>query len=128
MFLFSPEKLLVVLVVALVVLGPDKLPHAARQVSATWNAITSLRARLEAEARSAFPELPSFDAVAQAVRSPLSYLDGLVPEAGSTSDPVPVPGAPPDASTPTDMPRRVDLVGVKGPVPLAEATDGSELD
>jgi Sec-independent protein translocase protein TatA len=80
--LLSPEKLLVVLVVAVIVLGPDKLPRAARHVSSTWRMLRSLRARLEAEARSAFPDLPAFDSVAEAVRSPLAYLDRLAGEAG----------------------------------------------
>jgi Sec-independent protein translocase protein TatA len=32
MFNLGPEKLMMVLLVALIVLGPDKLPNAARQV------------------------------------------------------------------------------------------------
>lgn len=76
----SPEKLLIVLVVALVILGPDKLPGFARQISTTWRAVKSLRARLEEEARSLFPEMPPLDHLSQAVRSPLSYLDRLVTE------------------------------------------------
>ena len=80
MTLLSPEKLLIVLVVAVIVLGPEKLPRAARQMSSAWRTLKSLRARLESEARSAFPELPAFDTVAQAVRSPLAYLDHLAEE------------------------------------------------
>jgi hypothetical protein len=83
--LLSPEKLLFVLVVALVVLGPDTLPGAARRVSSTWRTIRALRARLEAEARTVFPDLPPFDSLTQAVRSPISYLDGLSSDAGVTT-------------------------------------------
>lgn len=32
----SPAKLLVILVIALVVLGPDKLPKVARQIGGLW--------------------------------------------------------------------------------------------
>ncbi len=85
MLLLSPEKLLFVLVVALVVLGPDTLPRAARQVSSTWRAIRALRARLEAEARTVFPDLPSFDSLTQAVRSPISYLNDLTSESDATT-------------------------------------------
>jgi len=77
MLSISPAKILVILVVALLVLGPDKLPGVARQIGAAWHDLRKLRTRLETEVRGAFPDLPSPQQVAQAVRSPLSYLDGL---------------------------------------------------
>lgn len=77
MLSLDPEKLLVVLLVALVVLGPDKLPRAARQAGAAWSQLRQWRARLEEEVRGSFPDLPSTDALTQAVRSPLSFLDRL---------------------------------------------------
>jgi len=77
MLSLSPAKILVILVVALLVLGPDKLPGVARQIGAVWHDLRKLRTRLETEVRGAFPDLPSPQQVAQAVRSPLSYLDGL---------------------------------------------------
>lgn len=76
MFL-DPAKLLVILIVALVVLGPDKLPTVARQLGSAWNEIRKFRERLETEVRGSFPDLPSTQQVAQAVRSPLSFLDQL---------------------------------------------------
>jgi sec-independent protein translocase protein TatB len=76
MFL-DPAKLLVILIVALVVLGPDKLPSVARQMGAAWGEIRRFRERLETEVRGAFPDLPSTHQVAQAVRSPLAFLDQL---------------------------------------------------
>src|SRR5579862_1023238 len=76
MFL-DPAKLLVILIVALVVLGPDKLPTVARQMGAAWGEIRRFRERLETEVRGTFPDLPSTHQVAQAVRSPLSFLDQL---------------------------------------------------
>ncbi|HUO48097.1 MAG TPA: twin-arginine translocase TatA/TatE family subunit [Acidimicrobiales bacterium] len=77
MLSLSPAKILVILVVALLVLGPDKLPGMARQIGALWHDLRNLRGRLETEVRGAFPDLPSPQQVAQAVRSPLTYLDGL---------------------------------------------------
>jgi sec-independent protein translocase protein TatB len=77
MLSLSPAKILVILVVALLVLGPDKLPGMARQIGAFWHDLRNLRGRLETEVRGAFPDLPSPQQVAQAVRSPLTYLDGL---------------------------------------------------
>jgi sec-independent protein translocase protein TatB len=76
MFL-DPAKLLVILIVALVVLGPDKLPGVARQMGAAWGEIRRFRQRLETEVRGTFPDLPSTHQVAQAVRSPLAFLDQL---------------------------------------------------
>jgi Sec-independent protein translocase protein TatA len=79
-FLFSPEKLLVILVVAMVVVGPDKLPRLAAQLGAFWRDLQRWRARLESETKSVFPDLPPFESIGHAVRSPLSYLDRLATE------------------------------------------------
>jgi sec-independent protein translocase protein TatB len=76
----SPVKILVVLVVALIVLGPDKLPQLARQLGAAWGDLRRFRARLESDVRGAFPDLPPTHEVAQAVRSPLAFLDRLADE------------------------------------------------
>jgi len=73
----SPAKILVILVIALIVLGPDKLPKVARQAGAAWHDLRRLRGKLESDMRGAFPDLPSPQQVAQAVRSPIAYLDGL---------------------------------------------------
>ena len=66
----SPAKLLIILVVALVVLGPDKLPKVAKQIGGLWGDFRKFRERLETDVRGSFPDLPSTDKIAQAVRSP----------------------------------------------------------
>jgi sec-independent protein translocase protein TatB len=73
----SPAKVLVILVVALIVLGPDKLPKVARQIGGLWGDFRRWRQRLESDVRGSFPDLPSTDQIAQAVRSPISFLDSL---------------------------------------------------
>ncbi len=73
----SPAKLLVILVVALVVLGPVKLPKVAKLIGGLWGDFRKFRERLESDVRGTFPDLPSTDTIAQAVRSPLSFLDNL---------------------------------------------------
>jgi sec-independent protein translocase protein TatB len=73
----SPAKVLVILVVALIVLGPDKLPKVARQIGGLWGDFQRFRERLESDVRGSFPDLPSTESIAQAVRSPLSFLDNL---------------------------------------------------
>ena len=81
----SPAKLLVILVVALVVLGPDKLPRVAKQIGGLWGDFRLFRQKLESEVRGNFPDLPSSQAITQAVRSPLSFLDNLA-EASNTDE------------------------------------------
>ena len=99
MTILDPAKLLVVLVVAVIVLGPDKLPKVAKQIGGLWGDFRKFRERLETEVRGNFPDLPSTDTITQAVRSPLSFLDNLADthsaENGTTS--VAVSGSePPD--------------------------------
>ncbi|MDA8038153.1 MAG: twin-arginine translocase TatA/TatE family subunit [Actinomycetota bacterium] len=57
----DPAKLLMILLVAVIVVGPERLPRAARQLGAMWRELTKMRERLEEEVRSALPdlELPS---------------------------------------------------------------------
>ncbi len=100
MTILSPAKLLVVLVVAIIVLGPDKLPKVARQVGSLWGDFRRLRERLETDVRGNFPDLPSTDKITQAVRSPISFLDSLADthaadnesNSGSRADGGPDPG------------------------------------
>ena len=80
MLALSPWKILVIVVVALLVLGPEKLPSVARQVGAFWGDFRRFRARLENEVRGVFPDLPPSHEVASAVRSPLAYLNRLADE------------------------------------------------
>lgn len=99
MFL-SPAKVLIILVVALVVLGPDKLPRVAKQIGALWGEFRRFREKLESDVRGSFPDLPSTDTITQAVRSPLSFLDNLADahtaENSTTSGPA-------DGSEPPDV-------------------------
>jgi TatA/E family protein of Tat protein translocase len=87
--ILSPAKLLVILVVAVVVLGPDKLPKVAKQIGSLWGDFRKFRERLESDVRGSFPDLPSSATISHAVRSPLSFLDTLAEnhstENGATS-------------------------------------------
>lgn len=77
MLFLSPAKVLVVLVVALTVLGPDALPRVARQIGRLWTEVQRYRRVLETQVRDAFPELPPTETITQAVRSPGTFLDAL---------------------------------------------------
>jgi TatA/E family protein of Tat protein translocase len=82
----SPAKLLIILVVALVVLGPDKLPKMAKQIGSLWGDFRKFRERLETDVRGSFPDLPSTEKITQAVRSPLSFLDNLADNHAAEND------------------------------------------
>jgi TatA/E family protein of Tat protein translocase len=91
MLSLSPAKLLVVLVIALLVLGPEKLPGVAHQLGAAWSEFRRWRAKLESEVRGVFPDLPPTHEVAQAV--PLAFLDRLADQhaAGTAGEVKPEP-------------------------------------
>ncbi|HEY2215498.1 MAG TPA: twin-arginine translocase TatA/TatE family subunit [Acidimicrobiales bacterium] len=94
----DPGKLLVIAVVAVILLGPDKLPQVARQVGGAWRSFNDFRQRMESEVRSSIPDLPSSTDIARLARSPsalLNHLSNMGPEsesdgaadADTTSDP-----------------------------------------
>jgi TatA/E family protein of Tat protein translocase len=74
---FSPIKLLIVLVVAAVLVGPDKVPQVARQLGAAWRAFRSFHERVESEVRQTIPDLPSTTEIARLARSPVAFLNQL---------------------------------------------------
>lgn len=92
MFNLDPGKLLVIGVVAVLVLGPEKLPRAARQLGGAWRSFTQFRQRMEAEVRHAVPDLPSTDHLTRLARSPAALLDHL----GTMDSSRHGPGAPAD--------------------------------
>ncbi len=119
MTILSPAKLLVVLVVAVIVLGPDKLPGLARQIGSLWGDFRRMRQRLETDVRGNFPDLPSTERITQAVRSPITFLDSLADTHAADNEATPPGGAGPpagaadDAGDPTGT-RVVGTVGRRG--------------
>jgi TatA/E family protein of Tat protein translocase len=77
MFNLDPGKLLIIGVVAILVLGPDKLPEVARQVGGAWRSFNQFRARMESEVRSNLPDLPSTPDIARLAKSPTALLNHL---------------------------------------------------
>jgi sec-independent protein translocase protein TatB len=79
----DPAKLLIIAVVAVILLGPDKLPQVARQVGAAWRSFNEFRHRMESEVRNSIPDLPSSADIARLARSPsalLNHLSAMTPE------------------------------------------------
>ncbi len=64
----SPIKLLIVLIVALLVVGPDRIPQISKQLGAGWRTLRGLSSRIEAEVRSSVPDLPSTGDIARYAR------------------------------------------------------------
>ena len=56
MISFGPAKILIVLTVALIVLGPEKLPQMTRQIGKAWGDFRRFREHLEGEVRGALGE------------------------------------------------------------------------
>jgi TatA/E family protein of Tat protein translocase len=76
MFL-SPIKIMVIVGVVLLLMGPDKLPEVAQRLGASWRAVKRLQERVEAEVREVIPDLPSAGDIARIVRSPIGLLNQL---------------------------------------------------
>jgi TatA/E family protein of Tat protein translocase len=77
MLSLSPIKIMLIVTVVMVLLGPDKLPEVARRVGTAWKGFKTLQDKVEREVRSALPDLPSTDDVTRMVRSPMQLLNHL---------------------------------------------------
>jgi sec-independent protein translocase protein TatB len=87
MFNLDPVKLLIIAVVAVMVLGPDKLPGVARQIGGAWRSFNDFRVRMETDMRRNIPDLPSTSDIVQLAKSPtalLSHLSNMSPETQSS--------------------------------------------
>lgn len=81
----DPAKILVVLIIALIVLGPERLPGAARQLGGAWRELNRLREKFEDEVRSAVPDLDLPKIPTSPSRAVSGYLTGLVSGLTDTS-------------------------------------------
>src|ERR1700680_4156636 len=125
MFNLDPGKLIVIAVVAIVLLGPDRLPQVARQLGGAWRSFNEFRHRMESEVRNSMPDLPPTSEIARLARSPSALLNHL---STMSSDPE-TPGEAPDGSfeppTPSDAAGNGSVVAdplgpPAAPVPVTE--------
>jgi TatA/E family protein of Tat protein translocase len=108
MFL-SPIKIMVIVAVVLLLMGPDKLPEVAHRLGSSWRALKRLQERVESEVRDAIPDLPSTGDIARIVRSPINLLNQLsdqvdakeAAEVRKNAPPTPAETAPPLITPPT---------------------------
>src|ERR1700683_882990 len=77
MFNLDTGTLLVIAVVAIILLGPDRLPQVARQLGGAWRSFNDFRHRMESEVRSTMPDLPPTSEIARLARSPSALLNHL---------------------------------------------------
>lgn len=112
MFSLSPIKLLVIVAVVMLLMGPDKIPEVAHKLGAGWRTLKKLQERVEAEVREVIPDLPSTGDIARIARSPVNLLNQLADrldakEAAETESTVPSneePVEPPLLAPPRPLP------------------------
>ncbi len=135
MSFLSPEKLLVIFVVIMIVIGPEKLPAVAKQLGVALETLRTFHAKIEGEVRESVPNLPSTRDIAKMARSPAAFLTTLV---DTSDDPKPDPGAtahvaeaaedwPIDTGAPVTMPSTNGIGNGNGSTPVAVdalSTDG----
>lgn len=92
MFGVNPIKIMVIIAVILLLLGPDKLPEVAHKLGTSWRALKRLQERVESEVREALPDLPSTGDIARMARSPVNLLNQLANQAEARDTPEPGPG------------------------------------
>ncbi|MBW4030640.1 MAG: twin-arginine translocase TatA/TatE family subunit [Acidobacteria bacterium] len=97
MLSLSPMKMLIIVAVVVLLLGPDKLPEVAHKMGSTWQSLRRLQQRVESEVRDALPDLPSTGDLARIARSPVAVLNRLADRA---QGPSPVDPAARDAPSP----------------------------
>jgi TatA/E family protein of Tat protein translocase len=83
----SPIKIMVIITVILVLLGPDKLPEVARKLGSSWHSIKRIQQKIETEVREAIPDLPSSGDIVRIVRNPVHLLDQLANRTEGSEEP-----------------------------------------
>jgi sec-independent protein translocase protein TatB len=129
MFNLDPGKLIVIAVVAIILLGPDKLPQVARQVGGAWRSFGEFRRRMESEVRSTMPDLPPTSEIARLARSPAALLHHLstLSDDDEPAAPDATAGEEPAAGTDASAPAAAAALGTDGDTAPGTGTNGSAL-
>ena len=108
----GPAEILVVLVVALVVLGPNRLPDAARSVGKALAELRRVSAGVQSEVRDAFAEPPpTYPKPPATADVPGTTLAGTAVDAPGTT------ASPDTPSRLPDSPEQAEVVVVREPDP-----------
>ena len=125
MFNLDPGKLLVIGVVAIILLGPDRLPQVARQLGGAWRSFNEFRHRMESEVRNTMPDLPPTSEIARLARSPSALLNHL---SNMSSDEEPPDGSFQPPTLDEDGTTPASTNGNVAPAPAAEAAAGADAE
>jgi sec-independent protein translocase protein TatB len=132
----DPAKLLIIAVVAVILLGPDRLPQVARQIGGVWRSFNDYRHRMESQVRSSMPDLPSSVEIARLARSPsallnhLSNLDAPARAEPASETAATASGEPPEIALPTEpepLPRLRPSV-LRTPIPQSEPVSDPSMN
>jgi len=81
----DPAKIFLLLVIALIVVGPERLPGAARQLGGAWRELNRLREKFDEEVRAMVPDLDLPNIPTSPAKAVTGYLSGLVSGTGTTT-------------------------------------------
>ena len=136
MFNLSGSEIIVILLLALVVLGPEKLPDAIRRAGRTYSELKKMGNSFQAEMKSVLDEpMKEMRDTADLLKKSMDFTDGeltgnpttaTTPRVNTTAAKRTAAAAPPVATetSPVDEPRD-DVVteGSSGSVPVPDAAD-----
>jgi Sec-independent protein translocase protein TatA len=81
----DPAKIFLLLVIALVVVGPERLPGAARQLGGAWRELNKLRQKFDEEVRALVPDLDLPKIPTSPAKAVSGYISGLVSGTGGST-------------------------------------------
>jgi sec-independent protein translocase protein TatB len=127
-FSLSPIKIMVIVAVALLLLGPDKLPEVAHKLGSSWRALKRLQEKVETEVREAIPDLPSTSDIVRIARSPVNMLNQLADRADArdvqgSGETVETPGAATVSASGADHPSASAASPPSAPPPVKRTDD-----
>ena len=97
MSVFSPEKMMMVFFIALLVLGPEKLPEMARKFGKVMGELRKLSGGFQNEIRQAVNQATTEDTKPSSASQSLTGTDRGVPSVTSTPTTSPTPTSGPTA-------------------------------
>jgi sec-independent protein translocase protein TatA len=119
----GPAEILVILVVALLVFGPNKMPEIAKQVGKGFREFRRVQQHLKSELRDVVSEFDSPSSTASVAQEPVPMLppkdDDATPS--STSTPTPTPAASEPAASAPALPAADSPTPAASPSPESDA-------
>jgi sec-independent protein translocase protein TatB len=119
-FNLSGSEIIVILLLALVILGPEKLPEAMRKAGRAYSELRKMANSFQSEVRSALDEpLSELRGTADAIRDATSFTD----KPKASGSPKPVATSPAPATNPPPAAPAADLTSDRDPDPGLDHPD-----